>query len=117
MQTALDLSDWAGLPARRDVSRARGLCRGIAIANYIETTSGAPRERAEILVRSDKTIEVIIGTQSTGQGHETAFPQLVAESQSGLVAHRRYRVRKGRRWHSFGTIATPGERRDASGHD
>jgi aerobic carbon-monoxide dehydrogenase large subunit len=79
MQTALDLSDWAGLPARRDVSRARGLCRGIAIANYIETTSGAPRERAEILVRSDKTIEVIIGTQSTGQGHETAFPQLVAE--------------------------------------
>jgi aerobic carbon-monoxide dehydrogenase large subunit len=79
MQKALDLSDWAGFPARREESRARGLCRGIAIGNYIETTSGAPRERAEILVRPDKTIEVIIGTQSTGQGHETAFPQLVAE--------------------------------------
>jgi aerobic carbon-monoxide dehydrogenase large subunit len=79
MQTALNLSDWAGFPARRDASRARGLCRGISIANYIETTSGAPRERAEILVRPDKTIEVIVGTQSTGQGHETAFPQLVAE--------------------------------------
>jgi aerobic carbon-monoxide dehydrogenase large subunit len=79
MQTALDLSDWAGFPARREVSRARGLCRGIAIGNYVETASGAPRERAEILVRLDKTVEVIVGTQSTGQGHETAFPQLVAQ--------------------------------------
>jgi len=79
MRKALELSDWAGFPARREASRARGLCRGIAIANYIETTSGAPRERAEILVRPDQTIEVIVGTQSTGQGHETAFPQLVAE--------------------------------------
>ena len=56
-----------------------GLCRGIAIANYIETTSGAPRERAEILVRPDRRIEVILGTQNTGQGHETAFPQLLAQ--------------------------------------
>jgi aerobic carbon-monoxide dehydrogenase large subunit len=79
MQTALDLSDWKSFPARREASRARRKCRGIAIANYIETTSGAPRERAEILVRPDETIEVILGTQSTGQGHETAFPQLVAE--------------------------------------
>ncbi len=78
MATALELSDWAGFPARREASRSRGRCRGIAIANYIETTSGAPRERAEILVRPDHTIEVIVGTQSTGQGHETAFPQLVA---------------------------------------
>jgi aerobic carbon-monoxide dehydrogenase large subunit len=79
MQAALDLSDWAGFPARRVASRTRGLCRGIAIGNYIETTSGAPRERAEILVRPDNTIEVIVGTQSTGQGHETVFPQLVGE--------------------------------------
>ena len=79
MQTALELSDWAGFPARREASRGRGRCRGIAIANYIETTSGAPRERAEILVRPDHRIEVIVGTQSTGQGHETAFPQLVAQ--------------------------------------
>ncbi len=78
MRTALDLSDWSGFPARREASRSRGRCRGIAIANYIETTSGAPRERAEILVRPDHVIEVIVGTQSTGQGHETAFPQLVA---------------------------------------
>jgi carbon-monoxide dehydrogenase large subunit len=79
MDRALDLSDWRGFPERRALSRARGLCRGIAIANYIETTSGAPRERAEILVRPDDGIDVILGTQSTGQGHETTFPQLLAE--------------------------------------
>jgi carbon-monoxide dehydrogenase large subunit len=79
MNKALDLSDWAGFPGRCAASRARGRCRGISIGNYIETTSGAPRERAEITVRPDGRIEVIIGTQSTGQGHETTFPQLVAE--------------------------------------
>lgn len=79
MDRALQLSDWAGFPERRALSRARGLCRGIAIANYIETTSGAPRERAEILVRPDDRIDVILGTLSTGQGHETTFPQLLGE--------------------------------------
>jgi aerobic carbon-monoxide dehydrogenase large subunit len=78
MQSAVALSDWAGFSSRRAASRAKGRCRGIALANYIETTSGAPRERAEILVRPERPIEVIIGTQNTGQGHETAFPQLVA---------------------------------------
>jgi carbon-monoxide dehydrogenase large subunit len=79
MHRALDLAGWAEFPARRTASAARGLCRGIGIGNYIETTSGAPRERAEIVVLPDRHIDVIIGTQSTGQGHETAFPQLVAE--------------------------------------
>jgi carbon-monoxide dehydrogenase large subunit len=79
MQKALDLADWEGFPARCAAARARGRCRGIAVGNYIETTSGQPRERAEILVRPDGRIEVIVGTQSTGQGHETAFPALVAE--------------------------------------
>jgi len=47
MTAALELADWAGFSRRRAASGAKGLCRGIAIANYIETTSGAPRERAE----------------------------------------------------------------------
>ncbi|WP_249209803.1 xanthine dehydrogenase family protein molybdopterin-binding subunit [Bradyrhizobium manausense] len=78
MERAIDLADWAGFTNRRRASRARGLCRGIAVGNYIETTSGAPRERAEILVRPGGKIEIILGTQNTGQGHETAFPELVA---------------------------------------
>lgn len=78
MERAIELADWAGFLHRRRASRARGRCRGIAVGNYIETTSGAPRERAEILVRPEGKIEIIVGTQSTGQGHETAFPELVA---------------------------------------
>jgi carbon-monoxide dehydrogenase large subunit len=78
MDKALDLSDWAGFARRRAAARARGRCRGISLGNYIETTSGFPRERAEINVLPEGRIEVIIGTQSTGQGHETTFPELVA---------------------------------------
>lgn len=79
MDQALELSDWAGFPGRRAASRARGRCRGISLGNYIETTSGFPRERAEITVLPEGRMEVIVGTQSTGQGHETTFPELVAE--------------------------------------
>jgi carbon-monoxide dehydrogenase large subunit len=79
MDKALELSDWRGFPSRRAASRTRGCCRGISLGNYIETTSGFPRERAEITVLPEGRIEVIVGTQSTGQGHETTFPQLVAE--------------------------------------
>ena len=60
-------------------SPAAGGSRGIGIANYIETSTGAPRERAEITVRSEGRIEVVIGTLSSGQGHETSFAQLAAE--------------------------------------
>lgn len=78
MQKAMALADWDGFAARRAASRVRGRCRGIAIGNYIETTSGAPRERAEIRIDPAGTVEMIVGTQSTGQGHETTFPELVA---------------------------------------
>lgn len=78
MQKAMALADWDGFAGRRAESRSRGRCRGIAVANYIETTSGFPRERAEIHVDPAGTIDVIIGTQNTGQGHETTFPELVA---------------------------------------
>lgn len=79
MRKAMDLAHWDGFAERRVASRARGRCRGIAVGNYIETTSGAPRERAEIRVDPAGKIEVIVGTQSTGQGHETTFPELVAD--------------------------------------
>jgi carbon-monoxide dehydrogenase large subunit len=79
MERALTLGDWAGFPARRAESLARGRHRGIAVANYVEITSGMPRERAEITVLPDGCIEVVIGTLSSGQGHETSFAQLITE--------------------------------------
>jgi len=77
MDRALAAADWAGFPARRAASAARGRSRGIAVANYIEVTSGFPRERAELSVRDDGSVELAVGTMSSGQGHETTFPQLV----------------------------------------
>jgi len=79
MEKALALGDWAGFPARRAEAKARGRLRGIGVANYVDTASGVPRERAEMTVHPDGTVDVIIGTVSTGQGHETSFAQLVTE--------------------------------------
>jgi aerobic carbon-monoxide dehydrogenase large subunit len=73
------LADWAGFEARRAEARRRGRYRGIGIANYIELNTGQPRERAEITVQPEGRIDVVLGTLSSGQGHETSFPQLVAE--------------------------------------
>jgi len=53
--------------------------RGIGIANYVEITSGAPRERTEITVLPEGRVELVMGTMSSGQGHETSFAQLVTE--------------------------------------
>lgn len=79
MNRALEVSDWNGFAARKKASAERGLCRGIGIANYIEITSGIPRERAELIVCEDGYVDFVVGTMSSGQGHETSFPQLAAE--------------------------------------
>jgi len=76
---ALRLSDWAGFETRRREARGRGRYRGIGLANYIEIATGAPRERARITANRDGWIDVVLGTLSAGQGHETAFAQLAAE--------------------------------------
>ena len=73
------LADWAGFEARRAEARRRGRYRGIGIANYIELNTGMPRERSEITVQPEGRVDVVLGTLSSGQGHETSFPQLVAE--------------------------------------
>ena len=79
MGRVLEAADWTEFEARRAKSEARGLRRGIAIANYIEVTSGIPRERAELRALADGTVELVVGTMSSGQGHETSFPQLAAD--------------------------------------
>jgi carbon-monoxide dehydrogenase large subunit len=79
METALRLGDWTGFSARRTEAASRGKCRGIGVANYVDTATGVPRERAEVTVRPEGVVEVVIGTGSQGQGHETSFPQLVSE--------------------------------------
>ncbi|HSF07715.1 MAG TPA: xanthine dehydrogenase family protein molybdopterin-binding subunit [Methylomirabilota bacterium] len=76
---AIVLADWASFEARRAEARQRGRYRGIGMANYLEINTGVPRERAEITVQPEGRIDVVIGTLSAGQGHETSFAQLIAE--------------------------------------
>ncbi len=72
-------ADWDGFEKRRLAARQRSRYRGIGLANYIELNTGVPRERAEITVRPDGRVDVVLGTLSAGQGHETSFAQLVVE--------------------------------------
>jgi carbon-monoxide dehydrogenase large subunit len=79
MERALELADWEGFPARRAAAGARGRLAGIGVANYVEAPVGAPQEQVQVAVSPDGTVELIVGTQSTGQGHETSFAQVVAD--------------------------------------
>ena len=55
------------------------LLRGIGLGNYVEATGGYPRERADITVHPGGRVDVVVGTLSSGQSHETTFAQCVAE--------------------------------------
>ena len=79
MDKALALGDWQGFPARREEARRRGRRRGIGVANYVDTASGAPRERGEVTVHPDGRVDFVVGIVSNGQGHETSFAQLMNE--------------------------------------
>jgi carbon-monoxide dehydrogenase large subunit len=79
MDRAMRLAEWDTFAKRRKGAKKRGRLRGIGLANYIELTMGNPRERAEVIVRPEGVVEVIVGTLSTGQGHETSFAQCVGE--------------------------------------
>ncbi|MBC7431984.1 MAG: molybdopterin-dependent oxidoreductase, partial [Rubritepida sp.] len=78
MDAALDKIDWKGFPARQAAAASRGLKRGIGMAYYLEATGGGPTERAEVRFTGDGFAEVWVGTQSTGQGHETAYAMLTS---------------------------------------
>ena len=68
-----------GFAARRQAAADRGKLRGLGVACFLETSRGAPGERAEIRFEPDGRIALVLGTQSNGQGHETSFPQIAAD--------------------------------------
>jgi carbon-monoxide dehydrogenase large subunit len=79
MSRMIEVADWKGFGARRRESKRRGRLRGIGISNYLETPVGIPHERVEVTVRGSGKVELAVGTQSTGQGHETSFAQVMAD--------------------------------------
>ncbi len=93
LDAALKNAEWAGFPARRAEAAKRGKRRGIGLAYYLEATGGAPTERAEIRFAEDGFVDVYVGTQSTGQGHETAYVQLTVDRLG--VPGEQVRVKQG----------------------
>ncbi|HWL80767.1 MAG TPA: xanthine dehydrogenase family protein molybdopterin-binding subunit [Roseomonas sp.] len=78
LDAALKKSDWAGFEARRAESAQRGKRRGIGMAYYLEATGGDDSERAAMRFAEDGMVDVLVGTQSTGQGHETAYAMITS---------------------------------------
>ncbi len=76
---AMTEADFAGFAARRADSEARGKLRGLGFAYHIKGTGGSPHENVDIRFESDGTVSLITGTQTIGQGHETTFPQILAD--------------------------------------
>ena len=79
MEIAMRLADWDGFKSRRREAKKRGKLLGLGLANYVESSIGAPKEQTRINVRPDRRVEVVIGTQPAGQGHETSFAQVIAD--------------------------------------
>jgi carbon-monoxide dehydrogenase large subunit len=92
LEAAMASADWNGFAARKAEAARRGMKRGIGMSCYIEACGIAPSaavgslgagvglwESAEVRVNAVGTIEVMTGSHSHGQGHETTFAQLVAD--------------------------------------
>ncbi len=77
LDKALELADWQGFARRRTESERRGKRRGIGLALHCQR-AGSQSERMEIRVAQDGSLALHVGTLSTGQGHETAFAQMIS---------------------------------------
>ncbi len=79
LDQAVAQADVAGFDARRAEAKARGKLLGLGVGCFLETSRGAPNEGAEVRFDTDGTVMVAVGTESNGQGHETAFAQIAAD--------------------------------------
>ncbi len=77
---ALERADAAGFPERRRRSQARGELRGLGVAYYIERCASGADESARVQVLPEGRVRVYIGTMNNGQGHETAYSQIVSDA-------------------------------------
>ena len=79
MDLAVKDADWEGFADRAKISEKNNKIRGIGLSTYIEACSGGGPEEATIILEKNGNIILHIGTQSNGQGHETAYKQILCE--------------------------------------
>lgn len=77
MDAALMKADYAGRETRRQKAKEKGKYRGFGFATYVEACAFAGSEEARIELNHDGSVTLLIGTQSNGQGHETAYAQFI----------------------------------------
>ena len=112
MDLAMEIADWDGFVARRAAAEARGKLLGLGLANYVESSIGAPRERSEITITPEGRVKVVIGTGPSGQGHETSFAQVrwrraLGSGRGHRPRHRGHRYRQPRRRLAFRALDAP----------
>ena len=90
LDQAVAQADVAGFEARRAEAKAGGKLLGLGVGCFLETSRGAPNEGAEVRFDTDGTVMVAVGTESNGQGHETAFAQIAADRLGVPMAAIRY---------------------------
>jgi carbon-monoxide dehydrogenase large subunit len=78
MDLAMRVADWSGFAQRKREAKKRGKLLGLGLANYVESSIGAPKEQARVTIRPTG-VDVVIGTQPAGQGHETSFAQVMSD--------------------------------------
>jgi carbon-monoxide dehydrogenase large subunit len=79
LDAALQRADWSGFPARRAEAARRGRLRGIGLVHYTERVAGGWSEEVDLEIDPEGRAIAYLGTMSNGQGHETAYTQLLAE--------------------------------------
>ena len=79
MRAALAKADYAGFASRAQEAKRRGMIRGVGISSYIECTAWGDGEEGSVALDKSGDFTVLIGTQSNGQGHETAYAQVVSQ--------------------------------------
>jgi len=77
LQRAIEASDWSGFKARRKQSARRGRLRGLGIGCYLEVTAPPTNEMGGIHFEEDGTVSIVTGTLDYGQGHWSAFAQVL----------------------------------------
>ena len=87
LKRAMEIADWKEFPRRAKLAKKGGLIRGIGLASYVEVCGTMGEETAHVRLDPNGDVTVLIGTQSSGQGHQTAYAQIVAE-QFGLPPER-----------------------------
>jgi len=108
LDRALEVADAKGFKARKRQSRKRGMLRGLGVGSYLEVTSPPNKEFAAIRFEADDTVTILTGTLDQGQGHHTAFAQVLSDKLG--IPFERIRIVQGDSSELGGGSGTGGSR-------